>query len=203
MSEKTTNTTNTTDTAKKIYTLKDAPLSLVNTIANTIVKSLFLLNEDKTEQKYLSQYQELIPTYIELVSFYPEMEFKDMDLEEFFEGYVEGKYDDLIHTMKGNRRVQYLDRVVNYTIETKLRYESGGRLENSVAKFLSSLTEAVQNFGDYKTEDIQNFLKGFNNLSEKITPESLSEAVIKIHQKEDKKPKKTRKTAQETVNTAQ
>lgn len=183
--------------------LKDAKLrrlSLndISTLCQGVLDCAFHKNEAGTV--YIPENVELTKAYFELLVTFPALEMDKIGLAEFFEDYADGQYDHYLSIAREDGRIKYFERTVDSAIETAIRYHTGGRLATAAATLIDNINGVVEKYSDslknIGAADIQNFLKDFGKLSSDLNPQTVADAVIKMHQSETnktEKPKRTRK----------
>lgn len=179
--------------------LRKMSLEDVNTLCRGVLDCTF--PKDETGTAYIPENVELTKAYFELLVTFPDLEMEKVKLAEFFEDYSDGQYDDYLAIAREDGRIKYFERTVDSAIETAIRYHTGGKLAASAAALIDNINKVVEKYSgsleNIGAADVQNFLKGFGKLSSELNPQTVTDAVIKMHQSE--KPKRTRK--KETTKT--
>lgn len=175
--------------------LRKMSLEDVNTLCRGVLDCTF--PKDETGTAYIPENVELTKAYFELLVTFPDLEMEKVELAEFFEDYADGKYDRFLSVVREDGRIKYFERAADSAIETGIRYHTGGRLAAAAAALINNIngvvekyTDSLQNIG---AADLQNFIKDFGKLSSELNPQTVADAVIKTHQSETEKPKRTRK----------
>lgn len=183
---------------EKDVKIKDLSFKEVHECVNAIVETLFTKGKDGSIT-YNGVYNELLRAYVELVYFVPDLELHKVDIFEFFDRYCNKEFDDVLFTLRGTRRGQYVESTVTDTVENLLRHYCGGALVNSVNKFMGNLNTVVEKYSNsldnIGSEDIKSFIQDFAGFAGKITPETLTAAVLN----KNKPVQKTKKTSKATI----
>lgn len=178
--------------------LRKLSLGDVSVLCQGVLDCAFHKNEAGTT--YIPENVELSKAYFELLVTFPDLEMEKIGLAEFFELYSDGQYDNYLTIAREDGRIKYFERTVDSAIETAIRYHTGGRLAASAAALIDNINKVVEKYSgsleNIGAADIQNFLKDFGKLSSELNPQTVTDAVIKMHQSETNKteqPKRTRK----------
>lgn len=176
--------------------LRRLSLNDVSTLCQGVLDCAFHKNEGGTT--YTPENVELSKAYFELLATFPDLEMEKVKLAEFFEDYSDGQYDDYLAIAREDGRIKYFERTVDSAIETAIRYYTGGRLAASAAALIDNINKVIEKYsGSLKNigaADIQNFLKDFGKLSSELNPQTVTDAVIKMHQSETNKTEKPKRT---------
>lgn len=178
--------------------LRRLSLNDVSTLCRGVLDCAFHKNEAGTT--YMPENVELSKAYFELLVTFPDLAMEKIGLAEFFEDYADGQYDDYLAIAREDGRIKYFERTVDSAVETAIRYHTGGRLATAAATLIDNINRVIEKYSDslknIGAADIQNFLKDFGKLSSDLSPQTVTDAVIKMHQSETnktEKPKRTRK----------
>ena len=170
----------------------------VNTIVTGIVNILFNRDETSVNLRYNGQYSEIVRAYMEMVFVFPNLELHKIGLEEFFDKYCDGEYDEYLEAMKKDRRVRYIEDAVDNTVQTLLRYYSGSQLQNSATNLINRLNQIIEQYSDtlndLSAEDVKDFIHGFSEFAGKTDTVSLVSTILDKH-KSATKPRKSTKSA--------
>lgn len=157
-------------------------------IVNTVVDSVFVERNGNIE--FAAEYYEVLLAYMEIGAFYPQTGVLDNSLDLFFIDYINGRYYKELGELKYNRMAQYIDNAVKQKVEARMR-QIENPLINSMVKFVDTATVLAQKYVDdidnIGTADIQKFIKDFGSLAKKTNPQTVTEAVIKMHRAENSK----------------
>lgn len=177
--------------------IKKLSLTEVNNIVDSILDVLFHKNETTGESSYLGQYNEIVRVYYEMVMAFPSLKIHEMKMPEFFDKFCDGEYDQYIEMLKKDRRIQYIEDALDSTIQTLLKYYSGGQLANSVTKLVNSLNSIVEKYANsiegVEASDIKGFFNNFVEFASKTNTETITAAMLK-KKKATPKPKKAAQT---------
>lgn len=172
-------------------------LSLVEIVEviNTIVDSMFVERNGTIE--FAAEYYEVLLAYFKIGAFYPETGVFENGLFIFFTDYVDGKYSKELDELKFNRYAQYIDNTVKQKAEARMR-QIENPLINSLVKFVDVAAVLAQKYVDdidnIGTADIKKFITDFANVAKKTNPQSVTDAVIKMHRAENSKENGTKQT---------
>lgn len=175
-------------------------------LSSAIVNATLIESENGSNDfVYVPQVRNMISLYLKLNSFFPEVNVKDILIEDFFEKYSDGEYREYESVLESDRRSLYIDEAVDYAIETAIRDRTGGRLATAAAALVDNIDRIAEKYADslqnIGAADLQNFLKDFGKLASDLNPQTVADAVVKIHQSEAGKPKRTRKKESTTNKT--
>lgn len=184
--------------------LRKLSLGDVNALCKGVLDCAFLENETGTS--YMPENVELSKAYYELLVTFPDLEMEKIGLAEFFEDYADGQYDYYLAVAREDGRIKYFERTVDSAIETAIRYHTGGRLATAAATLIDNINGVVDKYSDslknIGAADIQNFIRDFGKLSSDLNPQTVADAVIKMHQSETDKIEKPKRTMKkETAKT--
>ena len=175
--------------------LRKMSLEDVSTLCQGVLDCAFHKNEAGTV--YIPENVELAKAYFELLVTFPDLEMEKVELAEFFEDYADGKYDRYLSVAREDGRIKYFERAADSAIETGIRYHTGGRLATAAAALIDNINGVVEKYSDslqnIGAADLQNFVKDFGKLASDFNPQTVADAVIKMHQGEIEKPKRARK----------
>lgn len=180
---------NTAETLADIKT-ENGMMSLFNLskIVDTVVDSVFVERNGNIE--FAAELYEVLLAYLEIGAFYPHTGVLENSLDLFFIDYIDGKYHKELGELKYNRLAQYIDNAVKQKVEARMR-QIENPLINSMVKFVEVATVLAQEYVDdidnVGAADIQKFINDFGSLAKKTNPQTVTEAVIKMHRAENAK----------------
>ncbi len=168
----------------------------VSKIVNSVVDSSFVERNGRIE--FAAEYYEVLLAYMEIGAFFPETGVLENGIHLFFLDYIDGKYCGEIEKLKTYRLAQYIENAVERKIEAKIR-----QIENPLINSLTKLTDAagalaqkyVYDIDNVGTADIQKFIKDFAKLAKNTNPQTVTEAVIKMHKADTAKASVADETA--------
>lgn len=171
-------------------------------IVNTVVDSVFVEKNGNIE--FAAELYEVLLAYLEIGAFYPHTGVLENSLGLFFVDYIDGKYHKELGELKYNRLAQYIDNAVKQKIEARMR-QIENPLISSMVEFFDVATVLAQKYVDdidnIGTADIQKFIKDFGSLAKKTNPQTVTEAVIKMHRAENTKDSETNGDTKQTKPT--
>lgn len=171
-------------------------------IVNTVVDSVFVDRNGNIE--FAAELYEVLLAYLEIGAFYPHTGVLENSLDLFFIDYIDGKYHKELGELKYNRLAQYIDNAVKQKIEARMR-QIENPLISSMVEFVDVATVLAQKYVDdidnIGTADIQKFIKDFGSLAKKTNPQTVTEAVIKMHRAENTKDSETNRDTKQTKPT--
>lgn len=178
-------------TDKTNMPVTELTLSDVAKIVNSVVDSVFIKKNGRTE--FAAEYYEVLLAYFEVGAFYPESDIFSGGVELFFSDYISGKYIKELHELKHNRYALYIENAIKQKVEARMK-----QIENPLFESLTNLLDTatvlakkyVNDMDKIGTSDIQNFITGFGNFAKNVNIETMTDAVIKMHQNELLKGKK-------------
>lgn len=154
-------------------------------IVNTVVDSVFIERNGNIE--FAAEWYEVTLAYLEIGAFYPQTGVLENSLDLFFIDYIDGKYYRELAELKLNRLAQYIDNAVKQKVEARMR-QIENPLINSLVKFVDIASVLAQKYVDdidnVGAADIQKFIKDFGSLAKKTNPQTVTDAVIKMHRAE-------------------
>lgn len=197
---------NVEKTAENITDIKteNGRLSLfdLSKIVNTVVDSVFVERNGNIE--FAAELYEVLLAYMEIGAFYPNTGVFENSLDLFFIDYIDGKYHKELGKLKYNRLAQYIDNAVKQKVDAKMR-QIENPLINSIVEFVNVATVLAQKYVDdidnVGAADIQKFIKDFGSLAKKTNPQTVTEAVIKMHRAENAKDSETNRDTKQTMPT--
>lgn len=169
-------------------TPKKLSMSACDALSSAIVNAIFIESEDGSNDfTYMPQVRDMISLYLKLNSFFPELNVKDIPIEDFFEKYSDGEYQKYEDVLLLNRRAIYVDESVDSAINAKLKEFNGGRMQSVVLRLLNALnyvveTQAVK-FNDLGAADVKKFISDFAGFSTKNNAETLTRAAVDMEKK--------------------
>lgn len=177
------------NTSKNITDIKvdNGRMSLLglSQIVNTVVDSVFIERNGNIE--FAAEWYEVTLAYLEIGAFYPQTGVLENSLDLFFIDYIDGKYYRELAELKLNRLAQYIDNAVKQKVEARMR-QIENPLINSLVKFVDIASVLAQKYVDdidnVGAADIQKFIKDFGSLTKKTNPQTVTDAVIKMHRAE-------------------
>lgn len=197
----------------KEYEMRKMPFSEIAELSGSIVNILFLKNTETGELTFLYPYQKIVTHMFEMAGAFPDIVNANMNIFEFAEDYFDGVYDDYIAILDNDPRARYLENSINAEIENIMRYSSSSRLLGNINRLVTTITDAVEKYSsnaeNINPEDVKMFIQNFGEFAAKVNPDSITEAVIKMHPNTDgtastkpaEKKKSTKKSnAKQTVN---
>lgn len=205
-SKKTTAAEKVENTAEILVDIKaeNGIMSLLNLskIVDTVVDSVFVERNGNIE--FAAELYEVLLAYMEIGAFYPHTGVLKNSLDLFFVDYIDGKYHKELGELKYNRLAQYIDNAVKQKIEARMR-QIENPLINSMVKFVDVATVLAQKYVDdidnVGAADIQKFIKDFGSLAKKTNPQTVTDAVIKMHRAENAKDSETNRDTKQTKPT--
>lgn len=154
-------------------------------IVDTVVDSVFVERNGNIE--FAAERYEVLLAYMEIGAFYPHTGVLENSLDSFFIDYIDGKYYRELGELKLNRLAQYIDNAVKQKVEARMR-QIENPLINSLVKFVDIASVLAQKYVDdidnVGAADIQKFIKDFGSLTKKTNPQTVTDAVIKMHRAE-------------------
>lgn len=154
-------------------------------IVNAVVDSVFIERNGNIE--FAAEWYEVTLAYLEIGAFYPQTGVLENNLDLFFIDYIDGKYYRELAELKLNRLAQYIDNAVKQKVEARMR-QIENPLINSLVKFVDIASVLAQKYVDdidnVGAADIQKFIKDFGSLTKKTNPQTVTDAVIKMHRAE-------------------
>lgn len=176
---------------KDNISVTELTLSDVAKIVNSVVDSVFINKNGRTE--FAAEYYEVLLAYFEVGAFYPESDIFSGGVELFFPDYISGKYNKELNELKNNRYALYIENAIKQKVEARMK-----QIENPLFESLTNLLDIatvlakkyVNDMDKIGTSDIQNFITGFGNFAKNVNIETMTDAVIKMHQNELLKDKK-------------
>lgn len=197
----------------KEYEMRKMPFSEIAELSGSIVNILFLKDKETGELTFLYPYQKIVTHMFEMAGAFPDIVNANMNIFEFAEDYLDGVYDDYIAILDNDPRARYLENSINIEIENIMRYSSSSRLLGNVNRLVTTITDAVEKYSsnaeNINPEDVTAFIQNFGEFAAKANPDSITEAVIKMHQKDngaastksaEKKKTVKKSDAKQTVN---
>lgn len=171
-------------------------------IVNTVVDSVFVERNGNIE--FAAELYEVLLAYLEMGAFYPHTGVLENGLDLFFVDYIDGKYHKELGELKYNRLAQYIDNAVKQKVEARMR-QIENPLISSMVEFFDVATVLAQKYVDdidnIGAADIQKFIKDFGSLAKKTNPQTVTEAVIKMHRSENAKDSETNRDTKQTKPT--
>ena len=162
-------------------------LSLLNLskLVDTVVDSVFVERDGRLE--FAAELYEVLLAYMEVGAFYPNTGVLENSLDLFFIDYINGKYYKELGELKHNRVAQYIENAVTKKVEARMR-QIENPLINSLVKFVDIVSVLAQKYVDdidnVGTSDIRGFIEDFAKFAKTTNPETVTEAVIKMHKSE-------------------
>lgn len=160
----------------------------ISIIVDTVVDSVFVERNGNIE--FAAERYEVLLAYMEIGAFYPYTGVLENSLDSFFIDYIDGKYYRELEKLKLNRLAQYIDNAVKQKVEARMR-QIENPLINSLVKFVDIASVLAQKYVDdidnVGAADIQKFIKDFGSLTKKTNPQTVTDAVIKMHRAEMEK----------------
>lgn len=173
-----------------ILTLTD-----VAAIVNAIVDSVFIEHNGKIE--FAAEYYEVFLAYFQIGAFYPQIGVFENGVGLFFMDYIDNKYHKELAELKYNALAKYIENAVVKKIEAKMR-QIKNPLVNSLVKFVDLASVLAQKYVDdidnVGAGDIKQFIADFSDFAKKNNTDTITDAVIKLHQKEAEKTKSAAKS---------
>lgn len=190
----------------KEYEMRKMSFSEIAELSGSIVNILFLKDKETGELTFLYPYQKIVTHMFEMAGAFPDIVNANMNIFEFAEDYLDGVYDDYIAILDNDPRARYLENSINAEIENIMRYSSSSRLLGNVNRLVTTITDAVEKYSanaeNINPEDVTAFIQNFGELAAKANPDSITEAVIKMHQKNNgaasTKPNEKKKTVKKS-----
>lgn len=163
-------------------------LSDLSKIVDTMVDSVFIERNGRIE--FAAELYEVLLSYLEIGAFYPHTGVLENSLDLFFIDYIDGKYYRELGELKSNRLAQYIENAVKQKVEARM-CQIENPLINSMVKFVDVATVLAQKYVDdidnIGTSDIKGFIKDFAKLTKTTNPQTVTEAVIKLHKNDTEK----------------
>lgn len=161
-------------------------LSDISKIVNTMVDSVFVERNGKIE--FAAELYEILLAYLEIGAFYPETGVLENSVELFFVDYINDKYSRELSELALDRTAQYIDGAVKRKIEFRMR-QVENPLVNSMVKLIDIASVLGQKYVDdidkIGTSDIKGFIEDFAKLAKVTNPQTVTDAVIKLHKAEN------------------
>lgn len=182
--EKTVDTVENVSADSSDIAVKNDKLSLSDMVqlVNTIVDSV-IVNRNGTLE-FAAEYLDVVENYVLMAAFYPQYGIADIGLALFFNDYINGVFFRELKELEVNGYAQYIRCAVEKKIEFKLR-QIENPLINSATKFVDTASALTQKYVDdidnVGTADIKGFLSDFSKLVKKTNPQTVTDAVIKLH----------------------
>lgn len=169
--------------ANKKIEARKIPFSEIMELSEQLVDVLFHKDEETGETFFLYAYKEVIIRMFELAGSFPGVVSNDTDVVEFAERYLDGEFDDYIDKIKDDPRIRYLEDAINSKIENIFKYGSSYRLLKNINNLVTTVTATVEKYSDnaenINPEDMTEFVRNFGDFVTKVTPENITDAVIK------------------------
>lgn len=191
------------NTSEKMVDIKteNGRMSLfdVSKIVDTVVDSVFVERNGNIE--FAAELYEVLLAYLEIGAFYPQTGVLENSLDLFFIDYIDGKYYREFGELKLNRLAQYIDNAVKQKVEARMR-QIENPLVNSLTKLVDVATVLAQKYVDdidnVGTSDIKGFIQDFAKLAKTTNPQTVTDAVIKMHKAEAAKEDNAEKSSEKT-----
>lgn len=174
-----------TKRAENVETIeaRKIPFGEIMELSEQLVDVLFHKDEETGETFFLYAYKEILIRMFELASSFPGVVSNDTDILEFAEHYLNGEFDFYVDKIKDDTRIRYLEDAINSKIKNVFEYGSTARLLGNVNKLVTSVTTAIEKYADnaenINPEEMTEFVRNFGDFVTKVTPDNISEAVLK------------------------
>lgn len=177
---------------------KDGRLTLTDVaeIVNAVVDLVFIERNGKIE--FAAEYYEVLLAYFQIGAFYPSTGVLDNGVGLFFMDYIDNKYHKELGELKYNNLAKYIENAVTKKIEAKMR-QIENPLINSLTKLVDTANILAQKYVDdidnVGSSDIKKFIEDFADFAKKTNTDTITDAVIKLHQKEAASVEKSKPAA--------
>ncbi len=155
-------------------------------IVNAVVDSVFIERDGRLE--FAAELYEVLLAYMKIGAFYPQTGVFENSLDLFFIDYIDNKYHKEISELEFNPLAKYIDNAVKHKVDARMR-QIENPLINSLVKFVDIASALSQKYVDdidnVGTSDIKGFIRDFAELAKQTNPQSVTDAVIKLHKAEN------------------
>lgn len=155
-------------------------------IVNAVVDSVFIERDGRLE--FAAELYEVLLAYMKIGAFYPQTGVFENSLDLFFIDYIDNKYHKETSELEFNPLAKYIDNAVKHKVDARMR-QIENPLINSLVKFVDIASALSQKYVDdidnVGTSDIKGFIRDFAELAKQTNPQTVTDAVIKLHKAEN------------------
>ena len=144
-------------------------------LVNTVVGSVFFINENTNEIEYKPEYTPVVSAFYKIKYYYPD-ELPNDDIQDFYVDWINGYYTDFLDKINPRQNVM-IDNAISEKIEY-IKKQVGNPLNNAFASLINIVQDAIDrfstSFGEFNVTDMKKVMAQATNFAKNMDKNSKS-----------------------------